>query len=114
MMNESKFLAIYRRLQDSGLTTKEFCSNEGIPESTYYYWNKKTKHKRGNQSFIPLVVNSGQPVGSQGYVGTAPVPESGNAGDSFLLELEYRNGTKLRIQQGMDLVHLRTLVCLLD
>jgi hypothetical protein len=30
------------------------------------------------------------------------------------LEVEYRNGTKLRIKQDLDLTHLRTLVCLLD
>lgn len=114
MMNESKFLALYLRHQDSGLTTKEFCSNEGIAESTYYYWFKKTKHKRSKQEFIPLLVKPGQPDPSQRYVDAPPVQESRNIGDGLLLELEYRNGTKLRIQQEMDLVHLRTLVCLLD
>jgi len=114
MLSESKFLEIYRRQQDSGLSVREFCSNEGIAYSTFYYWYKKTKHKRGNQSFIPLVVKPGHPVPSQSYVDTPPVPESGNLAGGFLLEFEYRNGTKLRIQQEMDLDHLRTLVCLLD
>ena len=114
MMNESKFLAVYRRHQDSGLSTKEFCSNEGIAESTYYYWFKKTKHKRSKQEFIPLVVKPGQPVPSQSFVNTPPVQESRNTGEGLAVEVEYRNGTKLRIHQEMDLAHLRTLVCLLD
>ena len=114
MLSESKFQEIYRRQQDSGLSVREFCSNEGIAYSTFYYWYKKTKHNRSNQSFIPLVVKSGDPVVSQSYVEAPPVQESKNTGDGLLLELEYRNGTKLRVQQEMDLAHLRTLVCLLD
>ena len=114
MLSESKFQKIYRRQQDSGLSVREFCSNEGIAYSTFYYWYKKTKHNQGNQSFIPLVVKPGEPIPSKSYVGTLPVPESRNTGDGLLLEVEYRNGTKLRIQHEMDLVHLRTLVCLLD
>jgi len=114
-MNESKFLEIYRRHQESGLTAKEFCENEGIAESTYYYWFKKTKHKRARQEFIPLVVKTSQPLPSQnGITQPSPVRENGNTVEGILLEVEYRNGTKLRVQQDLDLAHLRTLVCLLD
>lgn len=113
-MNESKFLEVYHRHQDSGLTTKEFCTNEGIAESTYYYWFKKTKHKRARQEFIPLVVKPSPPVPAQGLSNPPPVQENGNPGEGMLLEVEYRNGTKVRIQQDLDLAHLRTLVCLLD
>jgi hypothetical protein len=115
MMNESKFLDIYQRHQESGLTTKDFCSNEGLAESTYYYWFKKTRHRRAKQEFIPLVVKPSQPLSSQGYVNTPPpVHESGNTDEGMFLELEYPNGTRLRIKQDLDLTHLRTLICLLD
>jgi len=114
-MNESRFLKIYQRQQESGLAVREFCSNEGIPTSTYYYWYKKTKHKRGNQEFIPLVVKSSHPASVQGYANNAPpVNGSRNTGEDMLLEVEYPNGTRLRINQELDLDHLRTLVCLLD
>jgi hypothetical protein len=113
-MNESKFLEVYRRHQDSGLTTKEFCANEGIAESTYYYWFKKTKHKRARQEFIPLVVKPSPPVPAQDFANNLRVRETGNTDEGMYLEVEYRNGTKLRIKQDLDLTHLRTLVCLLD
>jgi len=114
-MNESKFLEVYRRQQDSGLSVREFCSNEGMAPSTYYYWYKKTKHKRGKQEFIPLVVKPSAPVPAQDYVSKPPlVRESGDTGEGMLLEVEYPNGTRLRIKQDLDLTHLRTLVCLLD
>jgi hypothetical protein len=116
MLSETKFLAIYQRQQESRLSVREFCSNEGIAYSTFYYWYKKTKPKRGNQGFIPLVVKPSQsvPTSAPGYMTPPPVHESRNTGDGLLVEVEYRNGTKLRIQQEMDLAHLRTLVCLLD
>jgi hypothetical protein len=115
MLSETKFQEIYLRQQDSGLSVKEFCSNEGIAYSTFYYWYKKTKHKRGNQDFIPLVVKPSQPATAQSYINTPP-PDQGpvDAGEGLLLEVEYRNGTRLRIKQDLDLAHLRTLVCLLD
>jgi hypothetical protein len=113
-MNESKFLEVYQRHQDSRLTTKEFCANEGIAESTYYYWFKKTKHERSRQEFIPLLVKSSSSVPAQDFANNPSVRETGNTGEGMFLEVEYRNGTKLRIQQDIDLAQLRTLVCLLD
>ena len=115
MLSETKFLSFYQRQQESGLSVKEFCANEGVAYSTFYYWYKKTKHRRGNQEFIPLVVKPSPPVPAQGYVnGPLPAHDPGNIGEGMLLEVEYRNGTRLRIKQDLDIAHLRTLVCLLD
>ena len=115
MLSETKFLALYQRHQESRLSVREFCSNEGIAYSTFYYWYKKTKHQRVKQEFIPLVVKPSQAVPAQGYVnGPQPVHDPGNTGEGMLLEVEYRNGTRLRIKQDLDIAHLRTLVCLLD
>jgi hypothetical protein len=58
MLNESKFLKLYHRQQESGLTVKDFCSNEGIPKSTFYYWRKKLQKNNTTPDFIPLVVKS--------------------------------------------------------
>ena len=114
MLSETKFLDLYRRHQESGLTVREFCSNEGIPPSTFYYWQKKVKKIDTVRDFIPLLVDPPQPVTPQSYVKShPPVPGSRNIDDA-LLELVYPNGTKLRIRQDLDLAHLRTLVCLLD
>ena len=57
MISESKFREIYRGHQESGLSVKAFCVNEGIAESTTYYWSKKMRKKDSTkQDFIPLVV----------------------------------------------------------
>ena len=114
MLTEPKFLDLYRRQQESGLTVKEFCSNEGIAESTYYYWHKKLGKNRTHQDFIPLVVRSGSsqitPGPSKGHSLVTDPVES----DDVLLELVYPNGVKLRIKKDMDLSQLRALVCLFE
>ena len=114
MLSETKFLALYRRHQESGLTVIDFCSNEGIAPSTYYYWRKKIKKNHTVRDFIPLVVNPPQPVPHGGLTKShQSVNESMSINDA-ILELEYPNGTRLRIRQDLDLTQLRTLVCLID
>ena len=114
MLSETKFLELYQQHQESGLTVRDFCSNEGIAPSTFYYWHKKIKKNNTIRDFIPLLVDPPQPVTPQSYVKShAPVHDNKNIEDA-LLELVYPNGTKLRIRQDLDLGHLRTLVCLID
>ncbi len=80
MLSEPKFLELYGRHQESGLTVRDFCSNEGIAASTFYYWRKKVKNNKIAQDFIPLVVNPPQPVHREGYIKNHhPVHESTSA-----------------------------------
>ena len=114
MLSETKFQELYQQHQESGLTVRDFCSNEGIAPSTFYYWHKKIKKNNTIRDFIPLLVDSPQLVTPQSYVKShTPVPGGGNIEDA-LLELVYPNGTKLRFRQDLDIAHLRTLVCLID
>jgi transposase-like protein len=115
MLNEPKFLELYQRQRESGLTVREFCSNEGIAESTFYYWRKKRRKRSGAHNFIPLVV---QPSGGFSTQADSkrilPLKNNGEEENDMLLELVYPNGTKLRIKNDIDLAHLRALICLFD
>jgi len=114
-LNESKFIALLDRQQESGLNVKDFCSNEGITESTFYYWRKKLQERSPSKGFIPLVVKSPQGGTTQRYSkGHPPVGDLGQIEDDALLELVYPNGTKLRIKKDLDLSHLRSLIYLYD
>jgi hypothetical protein len=111
MINKSKILELIKRQKDTGLNITAFCSNEGIPKSSFYYWRKKLTNEPGKR-FIPLLVNSAPaPMAgpAKDYMREHPIP-----GDDFLLELSYPNGTRLRIKNAPDLDNLRSLVCLLD
>ncbi len=121
MLGESKFLEIYGRQQESRLSIKDFCSNEGIAQSTFYYWRKKLRKNNVTQNFIPLVVKSSQSLSAHSYAKNhRSVQESGEmlarqaGGEDILLEVVYPNGTKLRITKDIDLTHLRALICLYE
>ncbi|QGY47706.1 IS66 family insertion sequence element accessory protein TnpB [Maribellus comscasis] len=114
-LTEPRFLEIYHRQQKSDLSVKDFCSNEGIKESTFYYWRKKLAGKGQIKNFIPLVVKNSTPPVKPGYPNGSLrtcTPEATN--DDFLLELVYTNGIKLRIKNDIDLARLRTLINLND
>jgi hypothetical protein len=112
MINESKILDLIKRQKETGLNISAFCSNEGIPKSTYYYWRKKLSEP--GKRFIPLLVNS-TPVQITGPAKSClrEQNEDHTSGDDFLLELVYPNGARLRVRGDTDLAHLRSLVCLL-
>ncbi|MHA2012219.1 MAG: IS66 family insertion sequence element accessory protein TnpA [Candidatus Helarchaeota archaeon] len=38
MDKSAKYAELIRLQKDSGLTVREFCRNEGIAPSTFYYW----------------------------------------------------------------------------
>jgi hypothetical protein len=117
MQKESKFQELIRLQQTSGLTVKDFCSNEGIAYSTFYYWRKKLQGNSGKSDFIPLVVKSPGSILSQGQSRSSRdqgfKPDQMTE-DHLLLELVYPNGTLLRIKNDLDLAHLRALIHLYD
>ena len=113
MRDESKILDLIKKHKESGLSLVGFCSNEGIPKSTFYYWRKKVR-KEPSKRFIPLVVNS-TPVPVTGFSKSGPCHQKDREmpAEDFFLELVYSNGTKLRVKGDLDIDNLRSLVCLL-
>jgi hypothetical protein len=104
----SSFTDLEKRQKESGLSIRSFCTNEGIPTSTFYYWKKKIREEEAGQRFIPLLVRT---PGS----GTCPAGQRDDTmRDDTSVEIIYRNGTILRINQTLDLAGLRSLVSLLD
>jgi len=113
-LDESKFIALLNRQQESGLNVKDFCSNEGLTESTFYYWRKKLQEHPPSKGFIPLVVKSSQSIVQKHSKSYEPISADQPQADDFLLELVYPNGTMLRVKKDLDLSHLRTLIHLCD
>ena len=113
MLDESKIQDLIKKHKESGLSLVGFCSNEGIPKSTFYYWRKKVS-KEASKRFIPLIVNS-TPVAVTGFSKSGPCGQKdlNMPAEDFFLELVYSNGTKLRVKGDLDIDNLRSLVCLL-
>ncbi len=117
MQKESRFYELIRLQQDSGLTVREFCSNEGVAPSTFYYWRKKLQSSKGKKNFIPLIVKPSESSLTQAYNRNSSQRDyqpGQIAEDHTLLELVYPNGTLLRVKNDLDLSHLRALIHLYD
>lgn len=116
MEKESRFRELISLQQDSGLTVREFCSNEAIAPATFYYWRKKFLNSKGKKDFIPLIIKSSESSLTQSYNKSSKHRDyqSGKIADHSLLELVYPNGTILRVKNDLDLAHLRTLIHLYD
>jgi len=114
MQKESRFHELIRLQQDSGLTVREFCSNQGIGTSTFYYWKKKLQRSTGKNDFIPLIVKPS--LYSQGNRNSSrrDYQPDQMTEDHVLLELVYPNGAILRLKNDLDLAHLRDLIHLYD
>ena len=110
MLNTSKFLKLQERQKESGLSVRGFCSNEGIAQSSFYYWLKKINNEANGKRFIPLVVKSAGENVNPFLKSELP---QGRRTDDPLLEITYPNGITLRVKNDLDLAHLRSLVLLL-
>jgi hypothetical protein len=113
MINELKIRDLVQRQKDTGLNITNFCANEGIPKSSFYYWRKKFRKEKA-VNFIPLLVNSAPaPVRERKRNFPNEQNNQPGSGEDFLMELIYPNGTRLRIKNVHDPEHIRTLVTLL-
>jgi hypothetical protein len=114
MIDEKKFLELYQRQKESGLTIRDFCSNEIIAPSTFYYWQKKLKQAKRLPGFIPVIINHEKPTRYHHPAPDKLFPPRGTAGNDHLLEIEYPNGTTVRVNRELDPAILRSLVHLYD
>jgi len=118
MLSEAKFSELLTRQQECGLNVTAFCSNEGLPKSTFYYWKKKVQRKESGKSFIPLLVKPARTsLRGQHYKTLRDTNQEYTPQDranDYFLEVVYLNGTRLRIKSDLDLTRLRELVYLID
>ena len=116
MEKASRFSELLRRHKESGLSVSDFCSNEDIPTSTFYYWKRKLRSGNQDKGFIPLLVKTPEAnfVTKKGKASRQALSYQQEDEDTTLLELVYPNGTLLRIKKDLDLAHLRALINLYD
>ena len=100
--DRQQFEEIYSRFLDSGLTVKDFCSNEGLAPSKFYYWQKRVRpsnHPLVRNGFLPLSI-------APSAVGTP----SGIPGIESQLEVTYPGGITLRFRGCISVKEILTLL----
>ncbi len=80
------WMEIIRECEESGLSIREFCSQRGISEKTYYYWLRKVRAAAATV-LEPQLVRVDNPTMS---------------GTEQLIEIRYGK-TELRLPEDVDL-----------
>jgi hypothetical protein len=93
MSNRNQSKADYMRLHietrsKSGLTVSDYCTQNGIVKSCYYYWLKKLSEEKASAGFTSV-----------------------NVTRSSLVEIIYPNGVQLSYTGDINAAVLQSLVC---
>jgi len=116
MMNEKEFRSIYNDFLESGLTLRDFCSNQSMNEGKFFYWQNKLKGllppKRG---FVPVLFSSNQQDPSPelpAAINNYPQREIKQTSSmvSLTCEISYPNGIKVKVNGLADLEMVRSLL----
>jgi len=118
MLKARQFLSIYEGFLESGLTVRDYCANQHIKESMFYYWQNKLKEqlppKRG---FVPVVFDNGKAIRTSQVL--APVqnrskafPDPAAANNAIFCEISYPNGVCVKLNGLTDPEMLRSLLLL--
>jgi len=112
MWNLKEFEVVYSRYRASSLCVKDFCRNEYISLSRFFYWQKKLKHYRKElerpSGFVPLGLNTSSSP-------TKHSPDYPHLSDSHpvngaICEVIYPNGVRLRLPRDTDIRELEQLI----
>jgi transposase-like protein len=112
-MTLSTFKRLYQEYHASGLNVKDFCSNQGLAPSTFYYWKKKLQDlgdEKTPGSFVPLVIGSAPATNTS----HPPQKRENTTHSNQSIELVFPNGTKMQLGINVDVRLLKTIVHLFD
>lgn len=108
-----EFKIIFEEWKSSGLSVRDYCLNTGFTECKFYYWKKKLQENTepNTNDFIPVQLN--QHGGKLKF--STPVESNRllkEQDKEAICELIYPNGVLLRINSGMTLDILKSLIYL--
>ena len=109
-MDEKKFIDLYQRHKDSGLSVEAFCENEIIAPSTFYYWKKKLKDKNRLPGFIPVVIDSRPSISHQKLPSKFQQHTNITQNSEPGIEVELPNGIIVRLKNGYDFSMVKNLI----
>jgi transposase-like protein len=114
-MTLTTFKRLFQEYQESGLNIKDFCANQSLAPSTFYYWRNKLEETSQNrpENFVPVVFDSNQPATdkrtNQTHMKSGPT-----SGDNAPIEFMFPNGTKMVLRDNIDMRLLKAIVHLFD
>lgn len=117
-MTLTTFKQLYQEYQESNLSVRDFCSNQALSPSTFYYWKKQLGNATQEEPdrFVPLIFDS---VPTEKPKHNKQVAITTNQTDGLSIsqapvELVFPNGTKMVIRENIDLRLLKSIIHLFD
>lgn len=109
MWSQKQFEEIYTRYQSSGLRVKDFCRNECIITSRFFYWQRKLL-KQGilpgqPAGFIPIVFTGGAPQAEGGNILSRQPAATQTTATGDVYEIIYPGGVILRVPAVLTLAN---------
>jgi hypothetical protein len=118
MLNSKKFHKIYRDYLESGLTVKDFCSNQGLLPGKFFYWQNKLKDELPpKKGFVPIILRKEKahnnfPLLNQNQFHRSSDTTFRPANESQICEISYPNGVSIKLGGCADLELIRSLISL--
>ena len=129
MWTIEKYKEIYARYEASGLSAEDFCMNERISRSRFYYWLRKYRKIQGvniscikreldpdenisTAQFIPLLIDSRLQKDSypiKEIDESLPIANSSLISEPFM-EITYPSGTTVRLMGEKDMKLVKVLI----
>jgi len=118
MLNSRQFTAIYNEYLESGLTVRDFCANQHMRDSKFYYWQNRLKRQLPpKKGFMPVVFENEQqsrsthfpnPVQNRSKTFSNPADVS----HAVSCEISYPNGVSMKLNGLPGPEVLRSLLLL--
>ena len=103
--------SVVARQQAGRQTIRGFCQGEGLSEPSFHWWRRelvrrgRQRHGSGRTASAPKTTVRAKRVDKASFV---PISLVGN---SAVIELELRDGMRVRILPGCDAQTLTTVLC---
>lgn len=110
-MTLKTFKPLFQEYQESDRNIKDFCANQCLAPSTFYYWRNRLEETSQHQpeNFVSLVFDSNQSaidnLTNQSLRKSHPISENHAS-----IELVFSNGTKMVLRDNIDKQLLKEIV----
>jgi transposase-like protein len=114
-MTLTTFKRLFQEYQESGLNIKDFCANQCLAPSTFYYWRNKLEETSQNrpENFVPLVFDPNQQA-LDNQTNQPSMKGVHTSGNNAPIEFVFPNGTKMVLRDNVDMRLLKAIVHLFD
>ena len=109
---------LLRGREQSGLTVRAFCRQEGLTESAYYFWRSELRRRDGHGSSPATLAQKHRDalpqVQRRSTFAAVTVADAAGAAETMPIEIVLRDGVRVRVGPVFDARALREILGVLE